>query len=112
MVRSPTPSHYRAAAVSGSVSTGVPAPSLDFVGNLIMNMIRHNTVADITGRDGQNVRFVIDFVPVDALARALLDVSTCKRAIRSRAVDVFHFGSSRPLRLSELPNLVSPIRRD
>ncbi|KAI0424989.1 hypothetical protein F5Y09DRAFT_118121 [Xylaria sp. FL1042] len=106
---------YRAAAVSSSLSTGVPSPSLDFVGSLIMNMIRHDVVADIAARERQDgVEFVIDFVPVDVLAKAFVYVSTHDDGVTrvGREPDFFHFGSSQPLRLSALPDLTSLIRGD
>lgn len=101
---------YRASAVSGSLVTGVAAPSLDFVKSMIMHMIRHRLVPEIPSH--MNVgEFVIDFVPVDILTDAIFRLAS-EEAVFNPGLNVYHLGSSKPLPLRQLPPIVSAIRKE
>ncbi|KAF7155443.1 hypothetical protein CNMCM5623_007514 [Aspergillus felis] len=102
---------YRASAVSGSLITEVAAPSLDFVNNMIMHMVQHCLVPDISSSCLNGGGFVIDFVPVDILTDAIVHLAS-EETIFNPRLSVYHLGSSQPLPLNQLPPIIPAIRED
>lgn len=102
-------SMYRASAVSGSLTSGIRAPSIDFISNMIIHMIRQRTIPEICSPNGPE--FVINFIPVDALAAAIFHLAG-EEAVFAPGMTVYHLGSSQPLPLRYLPALMSAIRQE
>ncbi|KAJ5961718.1 hypothetical protein N7501_006659 [Penicillium viridicatum] len=102
---------YRSSSVSGSISTNVPAPSLDFVNSMIMQMIRHRLVPDISVPNANSGDFVIDFIPVDVLTHAIYSLSVAVTIPRQLPC-IYHLGSSQPLRLDDLPSTIDSIFKE
>ncbi|KAJ5603236.1 hypothetical protein N7537_006192 [Penicillium hordei] len=102
---------YRSSSISGSIFTNVPAPSLDFVNGMIMQMIRHRLVPDISAPNANSGDVVIDFIPVDVLTHAIYSRSVAG-TIPHQLPCIYHLGSSQPLRLHDLPSTIDSIFKE
>ncbi|KAJ5712819.1 hypothetical protein N7493_009287 [Penicillium malachiteum] len=102
---------YRSSAVSGSLATGVAAPKLDLIHNMIMNMIQSRRVPDVWSNPNNVGEFVIDFIPVDSLTSAISGISS-EESLFKPELDIYHLGSSRPLPIRELGPMIMAIREE
>lgn len=98
---------YRAAAATGSTATGVSESQDDFIRSVVMNMIRHKLIPQVTVAP----EFVIDFVPVNYLTATMYDISSNEQVYES-GLSIYHIGNKQPLRLNELPEMLGDIRGD
>ena len=114
---------FRASAVSGNNKTSVPPPQEDLVKQMIADMINEATMPDFDGGRKSTTSappFIIDFVPVNYVADALVSISTSTmvraerqdRAQEKNQVSVYHICNPAPLALAQLPALLPQIRQD
>lgn len=114
---------FRASAVSGNKKTSIPPPQEDLVKQMIADMINEATIPDVdAGRSSAAppLPFIVDFVPVNYVADALvsLSISNTVRAERQHSaqeknqVSIYHICNPVPLALNQLPALLPQIRRD
>ena len=96
---------YRASAVTASTSTKVPEPADGFIGNYIMGMIDSGLVPKVGFEAPESA---IDFIPVDYLTTVLRDISTHDQ-LSGKGLGVYHVGNPSPLKLRDLPDLISHI---
>ncbi|RAK74480.1 lovastatin nonaketide synthase [Aspergillus fijiensis CBS 313.89] len=105
---------YRASAVTGNPTTGLPAPAGDFVRSLILDMVRHRLVPRFARESP--APFVVDLVPVNYLTALLAHLAQHPRAAAAEAhgpaVEIFHLTNPTPLPLDQLPGLTGSIRGD
>ena len=118
---------FRSSAVTASTTTNVPEPDDDFVRRLVLDMISAGSVPQF-GHQGPNP-FVIDFIPVNYLTTSLCDISTTnsnrepsvlqrpspsgqKSDEKKMPMPIYHITNPRPLKLQDLPPLMSKLRAD
>ncbi|KAH6672349.1 putative lovastatin nonaketide synthase [Halenospora varia] len=108
---------FRASAVSGSNSTGVPAPDDDFVRRMILDMISLGSVPAL-GNDSQpDTPYAIDFIPVDYLSSVIHDISTSdaiktQHRFSGKKISIYHVSNPSPMLLHDLPQVMKGLRSD
>ena len=103
---------YRASAVTGSTTSGVPEPSDDFIRRMVLSMIQFRCTPQIGVQDPE---FAIDFIPVNYLTTSMHSLASSNNVhgrAKGGAAALFHLGNERPLPLSKLPALMGTIRGD
>lgn len=113
---------FRASAITKHTTTNVPPPQEDLVKQMIAEMINSGTVPDFcTGANSMSTTpsFVIDFVPVDYVAKVMLAISTSQKLRQQKhesqmqnEVSVYHICNPSPLPLHQLTALLPQIRAD
>lgn len=104
---------YRASTVTSSSETHVPAPDNDIVRPMLLEMIATGCVPNLDANADAAHPFVLDFIPVDYLARSLCAIARRDSAPRPATLPaVYHLTNPRPLLLSNLPALMPKLRTD
>lgn len=101
---------YRASAVTASAESGGSEPDESFSNRAILGMVACNAVPKIGLR---GLEFVIDFVPVDYLAKCVYVLSRDEvDSNEDGTASMYHIGNPSPVKLPQLVDMIGTIKSD
>lgn len=100
---------YRSSAVTSNLASNLSTPDDNLTHNMVLSMIEIGSVPDL---DTSGPEFTIDFVPIDYLISVMTHLSSSDAVGAPERVAYYHIGNPSPLKLRDLPAIITRIRDD
>lgn len=100
---------YRSSAVTSNINSNLATPEDNLTQNMMLSMIEAGSVPDLETRSPE---FAIDFIPIDYLASVMTHLSSSDVVGPPEGIAYYHIGNPSPLKLRDLPAIITQIRDD
>lgn len=100
---------YRSSAVTSALASNLSTPDDNLTHNMVLSMIEAGSVPDL---DTSGPAFAIDFIPIDYLVSVMTHLSGSDVVGAPDGLAYYHIGNPSPLKLRDLPAIITHIRDD
>ena len=100
---------YRSSAMTSNITSDLSTPDDNLTQNMVLRMIE---VASVPDMEASGPEFAIDFVPIDYLTSVMAHLSSSDAVGPPKRLTYYHIGNPSPLKLRDLPGVITRIRND
>lgn len=100
---------YRSSAMTSNMTSSLSNPADNLTLNMVLSMIEVGSVPDLATSGPE---FVIDLIPIDYLTSVMAHLSSSDAIGPPKTPAYYHVGNPSPLKLRDLPAIITRIRRD